>query len=295
MQEQVSRSVQLSVIIPCHNAAATLGYQLEALLSQQWHERWEVIAVDNGSTDTTRQVIEAFQKRMPNLRYIYADERHSAAYARNIGVIHAQANNIAFCDADDEVASGWVAAMGEALKTHDFIASRWDTIKLNPASIRGSRKNGQENSLQQYTYPHYLPHAGGCGLGVKRSIHLQHNGFDEDMKLLEDTDYCWRLQLAGHTLTFIPDALIYIRYRENLTGTFRQALGYGEYNVLLYKRYRKHGMPALSLKPGLYAWLHLIEHLRYLSNKQSRSKWIRQLGWRLGRLRGSVRYGVLAL
>jgi len=116
--------MKLSVIIPCFNAANMIAVQLEALANQQCSEPWEVIASDNGSTDKTVAIVEQYQKKLPNLRIVNSSELRGAAHARNVGALTAAGDALVFCDADDEVAPGWVAAMGEALSKYDFVACR---------------------------------------------------------------------------------------------------------------------------------------------------------------------------
>ena len=287
--------MKLSVIIPCYNAAATLGQQLEALSKQQWDEPWEVILADNGSTDASVAVAEAFRQRLPNLRIIDVSQRKGPAYARNAGAWHTSGEAFAFCDADDEVAPGWVAAIGEALSQHDFVAGKLEYKKLNPDWVLSTRSEGQHDGLQPYTYPPYLPHASSCNLGCKRTVFEQVGGFDESMRYLEDTDFCWRVQLAGTELHFVPQAEVHYRLRDSKRELFRQAQKYGEYNVLLYKRFRAHGMPPLSWKQGAKAWLKLLLNMRSLVRPAARPKWVRNFGWRWGRLKGSIRHRVFAL
>jgi GT2 family glycosyltransferase len=62
-------------------------------------------------------------------------------------------------------------------------------------------------------------------------------GFDETLPFLEDTDYVWKAQLAGAKFHFVPDAVMRVRYRETLSGIYRQKRNYAEYNVFLSKRY----------------------------------------------------------
>jgi glycosyltransferase involved in cell wall biosynthesis len=122
---------KLSVIMPCLNGAATIAIQLEALAAQQWSEPWEVIIADNGSTDATFQIIEQYHDRLPGLRVVNASDKPGSAHARNVGVRAASADRLAFCDVDDMVEPGWVAAMGNALAEHDFVASIVALDKLN--------------------------------------------------------------------------------------------------------------------------------------------------------------------
>ena len=233
--------------------------------------------------------------KLPSLTLIDASDERGSAYARNTGARAARGRSLTFVDADDVVAPGWLAALGTALGTHAFVASSHDFEILNGAVVRQSRKNAQGGGLQDYVYPYFLPHAGGCGLGIRRTLHEAVGGFDERVTILEDTDYCWRVQLAGHELQFVPDALIYIRFRADAHSIYRQAKSYGEFNVFLYKRYRDKGMPPLSWKSGVLGWVGVAKTLPQLTDETTRNRWLWQFGWRWGRLLGSLRYHVLAL
>jgi glycosyltransferase involved in cell wall biosynthesis len=281
--------MKLSVIIPCLNASSTIAVQLEALANQSWSAPWEVIISDNGSTDESRTVVERYKDRLPNLRIVDASDRQGAAHARNVGALVATGEALAFCDADDEIAPGWVAAIGESLSKYDFVASRFDFEKLNPLA-RHKRKS-QRDGLPKIWYPPYLSHAGGCGLGVKRSVHESVGGFDESLPVLEDTDYCFRIQLAGVEFYFVPDAVVYVRQRDKLRGLYRQARLWAEYNIFLYKRYRRPGMEVSQpWKQHLREWKRLIRRSPQLLHKESRGGWVRRLGWQIGRLKGSIKY-----
>lgn len=287
--------MKLSVIIPCRNCADTVGRQLEALSRQIWSDDWEVIVADNGSHDETRAVVESYGDRLPRLRIVDASDRPGAGHARNVAARHATGDAFLFCDADDEVAEGWLAEMGKALERHDFVASAHDLEKLNDDLTLATRRNNQKDGVQKYSYPPFLPHAATCGLGVKRETHELVGGFEERLLRLQDTDYCWRIQLAGTPLSFAPEAVVHYQLRSDALQTFQQAIRYGEYNVLLYKLYRPKGMPALPWKAQLRSWWILLRSMRSFRTPEQRVRLIRNVGWRLGRVKGSLKYRVLAL
>ncbi|MBD2463756.1 glycosyltransferase [Oscillatoria sp. FACHB-1407] len=287
--------MRLSVIIACFNAAQTIGVQLEALALQTWCEPWEIIVADNGSTDDSRAVVEQFKCRLPNLKLIDASKVRGVAHARNVAVSIAQGESLAFCDADDEVAPGWVAAMGEALATYDFVACRREYAKLNEPWLLKVRSLNQQNGVQTYRYPPFLPHASSSALGVKRTLFQSIGGFDESMQCLSDTDFCWRLQLAGTKLEFVPNAVVHYRFRPNTWKICTQARKYGKYNVFLYEKYRSKGMPKLTLKMGLAGWWQLLRGAPKLLNSSERVRWLRDLSWRIGRLEGCLKYKLIAL
>ena len=286
--------MKLSVIIPCYNGADTISEQLDALSGQYWSEPWEVVVADNRSTDDSMAIVRRYHGKVPNLRIVDASERQGQPYALNVGAEAAAGDALAFCDADDVVGSGWVAAMGSALSRYDFVAGRMDTEKLNRLWVQKSHSNPQKDGLKKYNYPPYLSHAGGGTLGVKKKLHQAIGGFDEAFPYLHDTDFCWRLQLSGTQLHFVPQAVSHIRYRDTLKGIFRQAIGYAEYNVLLYKKFRQHGMPRLHYQTVLSAWLIFFKKLPSIRSKANLASWIWQLGWRYGRLKGCLKHRVIA-
>lgn len=290
-----SRPPSVSVVVPCYNAADTLGEQLAALAEQRWQGAWEVVVADNGSTDASREVAESFRDRLPSLRVVEASGRGGPGHARNRGAAEARGEILLFTDADDRVGEGWLAAMAWALEEHDFVAARYDAERLNPPAVARARNNPQADALIPYTYPPFLPHAGGSSLGVRRALHEAVGGFDEDLPALEDTDYCWRIQLQGTPLHLVPKATVHIRYRHEATGLFRQSFHFGIYNVALYKRYRQQGMPRLPLTAGLARWAKLLLTAHRLLLPSTRTQWLGQLGWRHGRLWGCLRFRTLAL
>ena len=115
--------MKITVVIPRFNDGETIGSQLEALAKQVWSGEWEVVVSDNGSRDNTLAVVEQFKQRLPNLRVVDSSDRRGPGHARNVGVHEATGEGILFCDADDEVAQGWLEAMARALVENDFIAA----------------------------------------------------------------------------------------------------------------------------------------------------------------------------
>ncbi|MCY7285212.1 MAG: glycosyltransferase family 2 protein, partial [Cyanobacteria bacterium CAN_BIN43] len=173
--------IKLSVILPCFNGAATIATQLEALASQQWSEPWEVIVVNNGSTDESMEIVQQYRDRLPNLQVVDAhtpgEPRKPVAHSYNTGIKASQGEAVAFCEADDEVAPSWVAAMGNALSTHDFVAGSLEYSRLNPTwlvAAYGSRFGSRPQEAELLGDQQVVPSrafGSGCNLGMKRSLY----------------------------------------------------------------------------------------------------------------------------
>jgi glycosyltransferase involved in cell wall biosynthesis len=287
---------RLSVVIPVLNGADTIAAQLDALAVQKWSEPWEVVVADNGSTDGTRELVESYRGRLPDLRIADASAKRSQAYAMNVGVREARAEAIAFCDADDRVRPGWVAAMGEALAEHGFVASRIDDRELNEPWVRESRDPILASSLPTLWFPPHVAFAAGGGLGVRRSVHDAVGGLDESFARLEDLDYCVRIQLAWTPLVMAADAVVDYRYRDTLRGIFRQAYLYGFGMAAVEARHGERRAwrpwrPAAWLVDG---WKPLFGLLPRLGRRGRRARLAWLVGWQVGRYHGSFRHRILA-
>jgi glycosyltransferase involved in cell wall biosynthesis len=285
----------LSVVIPCLNAVDTIGAQLDALGDQRWSGRWEVVVADNGSTDETVAVVEAHRDRLPALRIVDASDRRGAGHARNRGVEEARGDSVAYCDADDEVGEGWLAAMGDALAVHEFVACRQDDEKLNEPWVRESRERKFAESLPTLPFPPHLAYTGAGSLGVRRRLHEAVGGFDVALNL-EDVDYCIRIQLLGPSLQFVPQAVMHYRYRATLSSIFGQARRYGRGMAELQRKHKPRGVRFPRQRKWLIAgWKPALRHLPHVARPGDRAKLAWILGWQVGRYQGSLRHRVLAV
>jgi glycosyltransferase involved in cell wall biosynthesis len=239
-------AVALSVVIACKNVAQTIGVQLDALAKQRSDLDWEVLLCDNGSQDRTLEIAEEYQGKVPGLRVIPAAGRRGPAFARNVGAAASVARWLAFVDADDEVAADWLPATAAGLRQHEFIAGRFEAQRLNSPSVLRSRQLDQDTELQYSPFGLPLPHAGGGNLGVSRAVFEEVGGFDDRLRCLEDTDFCWRVQLAGYPLVFWPDAVVHVRLRSSASGQWAQGRTYGSAAAVLDARYRGTAAASLS-------------------------------------------------
>lgn len=234
--ETTGPALAASVIIAAYNAATSLAEQLEALLPQISDDT-EVLVCDNGSRDATSRVAGRYVGD-GRLRVIDASDRRGPAAARNIGAAHARGRLLLFCDADDVVAPGWVAAMVAALSDADLVAGALDGRTLNTAN----RASVSWEVSADIRMPFWTRYGAGASsnLGIRAETFASVDGFDERLRTAEDVDLCWRVQLAGHVFSRDRSALVRSRQRDGRRAVFRQAYAYGAGSRALRAKYRAY-------------------------------------------------------
>jgi glycosyltransferase involved in cell wall biosynthesis len=234
-------AIEISVIVPAFQAADTIGQQLESLARQAFRGAWEVIVVDDASTDHTSSIAQSYRDRLPGLRVIRRPLRGGANAARNLGAAVARGTSLVFCDADDEADEGWLAAMAAGLADADGIGGRIDLDRLNSPRMAARRRPfAYESGL---TIDPSLPLSPiGANCGVRRDVWKALGGFDEHLRWGGDdeTDFYWRLQFASYTLTYADEAVMGYRLRTQLGALLRQQYRWGYSRRQLIRAYGRN-------------------------------------------------------
>ena len=275
----------VSVVVPVLDEEEHIAEQLEALAAQRYPGAWELLLVDNGSTDRSLGIASGFAGRLP-LRIVDASDRRGLNHARNVGAANAAGDFLAFCDADDVVSPGWLAALVAAADQGDIVAGSLDFASLNEELQRAWQP---DDPMTELPVAHgFLPYAPGGNCGVWTEI-ARELGWDEDFRFgSSDIEFSWRAQLAGRRVVFAPAAVVCQRYRRTLRGLARQYFAYGRSGPQLSRRFAEHGMlPDRELRAQ---WRWLVRRARdLLGPRERRGNWIRIAAMSLGRLAGSVR------
>lgn len=216
---------EVSVVIPAYNAVPYIGQAVRSVLAQTYRDV-EIIVVDDGSTDTTRDVLAAFGD---HIRYIY-QENQERAVARNTGIAHAQGEYIAFLDADDywhpEKIAKQMKALDEcpdcdAVYTHILYVAP-DGRPLPPHRQLAFPPAAEIDLLPRLLLGHFL----GCSsVMARRTLVEAVGGFDPTLCYIEDWDF--NLRLAVRTgFSCVAERLTH--YRQYPEST---ALRAGQYNA----------------------------------------------------------------
>lgn len=285
----------VSVVMPLRNGAAELAEQLAALAAQTHRGPTEVIVADNGSTDAGPALVRSWQPRLPGLRLVDASARAGTSYARNAGIRASRGDLLLFCDHDDIVSPGWIAAMVRALAQHDAVGGRLEREALNDEVALAARPlKPRDELLDSFGYLPYTPFANA---GIRRDLWLRLGGLDEDYRYgSDDVVFFWRAQLSGASLGFAADAVVHYRLRRKPAAIARQAYGYGSSHPRLFREFRAVGMPRSDLAAAGRDWADIIAGLPALFGPNTRrAAWAWRAAMRCGRLVGSLRTGVVYL
>lgn len=271
----------VTVVIPCRNAAPWLGEQLAAVTAQDYAGPLEVIVADNGSTDDSREIAAAW----PGVTVLDASAVRGPNHARNVGSRAGGGSLILTCDADDVVDGGWVSAMVAALADFDLVGGHLEVDSLNPPEVR---RRPLAAAVPKYGF---LPIVSGGNFGIRRTVLEALGGWNEEFTGgPDDTELCWRAQLAGYRYGRTPDAVVHYRYRTTARAAARQAYDGGRRIPTLIRTFRHAGMSyrGIALRVVRFAG-YLVAMLPLLPfSRRIRIEWVRRasLGW--GFVRGLV-------
>ena len=286
-------SPTVSVVMPVHGDAQDIGHQLAALSLQTYPDWWEVVVADNGCTDATLEVVRSWSARVPNLRIVPARARRGANHARNQGAAAAAGHLLVFCDSDDVVATNWLEALCRAAVDADLVGGHVDVDVLNGPTVRAWRDSLTVDGLPEGH--DFLPHVVSANCAIWRDVYEAAGGWDEEFPVAgDDVDLSWRVQLRGGKIAFAPDAVVYYRLRPGILALARQMVEYGMAAALLYKKFRDVGAQRPPAIIGLKYWVRLLQRgPGMMTTAAGRGRWVHDLAYEWGRLRGGLRHRVL--
>lgn len=226
----------ISVVVPAYNAQRTLRHCLTSLFEQSYpRERYEVIVIDDGSTDTTTAIAREFGVRL------HHSARRGPAAARNLGIAMSRAALVAFTDADCVAHPDWLRELAQALADPDVGGAGGPILTyVRPHQSKAERFCDECLPLVNYLSgpDEYLPHLFTANAAYRRELLVRLGGFDPGLFTGEDVDLSWRLQLnTEHTVRFAVRATIFHWHRASVAGLARQYRQYGFGEILLDTRY----------------------------------------------------------
>lgn len=210
--------MKVSIIIPTYNEAAVLTNCLNALLTQDVSS-FEIIVVDDGSTDTTDTLLTQFYTHHKNITLLKQDHK-GAGSARNLGAKKAHGEILVFVDADMTFKKDFVSNLIKPIETEDVIGTfSKDELVLNWQNIWARCWNWNANLPDKYRLPANYPNQQKVFRAIKRSEFLKVGGFTPG-GYTDD----WSLSEKLNTLAqSAPNAVFYHSNPESLSEVFTQA------------------------------------------------------------------------
>jgi GT2 family glycosyltransferase len=218
-----------SVIIPTYARSAELSVCLEALARQRLSSKcFEVLVVDDGSAAPPRSVVQQYKGRL-DIELLIVEHGGPAA-ARNFGAKRACGEFLVFTDDDCRPAPQWLEAL--SIRCSDLPDHILGGRTLN--ALEGNQYAVTSQIILDLAYAHHNDSGvGGArffasnNLAVPASRFRTLGGFDSTFKTSEDREFCDRWIQNGYRLTYAPEAVVYHAHALNLSGLWRQHLGYG--------------------------------------------------------------------
>jgi biofilm PGA synthesis N-glycosyltransferase PgaC len=216
------------IVVPCHNEGALINETVEYLLDCRY-PNFEILLVNDGSADETRQVLDALAGRDAKVRVIHLAHNQGKAVALTTAALMTRAEYLACIDADallDPDAVTWM--MNHLLESPRAAAVTGNPRVRNRSTLLGRLQLGEYSSIvglikrAQRTYGRVFTVSGVVACFRKSALHDV--GYWSPNMLTEDIDVSWRLQLRHWDVRFEPNALCWVLTPETLNGLWKQRL-----------------------------------------------------------------------
>jgi len=243
----------VSVVITCYNYGQFLSEAIESVLSQSY-KNIEIIVVDDGSTDNTKEAAGAY-KGHKNFHYLY-QENQGVASARNIGLNNAKGTYLVFLDADDILKPEFVKVHLECLEQNTSIDYAYCLMKVF------GRKEEAVAEILEFDPKLLVQRNFIHSSAMFRCNVIKKYRYDQKLQALEDWDLYLGLLENNHIGKLIPRELLLYRKHDALVSRSDSILNAESQVGINYSIYKKH--PALY--PKGYA-------TTYLLNRRARQIW----------------------
>jgi glycosyltransferase involved in cell wall biosynthesis len=227
--------MKYSLIIPACDAEKTIASCLESALNQSLsREDYEIIVVDDGSTDNTPGIVKKYPVRL------IQQKNQGRAAARNRGIKDARGDILVFTDSDCELDFDFIKNIIFPIEQENEIVG-----------VQGSYGTKQEGLMARFAQAEieirykrmaknkYIDFIGTYAAAYKRGVFQKYGGFDIGFPVGEDTDFSYRLHQKGHKMIFVSEAFVYHRHPAKLTHYLKSKFYRGYWRMRLYRKYPK--------------------------------------------------------
>lgn len=273
--------LKISVVVVCYNERENIDQCISSLMKQNYsHDFYETIFVDNNSTDGTKEIISSYAEKYANIRLIINPVRGIAG-SRNLGLMNAQYDYVAFIDADCYAPESWLEKLAAGFERHY-------TIDKKTAAVGGSNVPPEQHSrfydvlnifLNTYLGSHgsvqgkrfqidkKVPHLPTVNVLYDKNVLRAVGGYDITFTNIgEDQDLSYRLAKNGYHFYYLAGAEITHKLRPDLRKWLQNMFVYGKGRMWLMRKHPDRVewpllLPAVfvfSLPFTLLAFIHFV-------------------------------------
>ena len=214
----------VSFVVPVHNGRRTLTQVLDAIESERDGRPFEIIMVDDGSSDGSERWLA--EHRATGRIRVVPGARLGAAAAVNAGIREARHPIICQVDQDVVLERGWLTELLTALEDPDVAAAQGHYVAANDAGL-WARVMGRDLAWRYARMPRFIDHVCTGNTAYRASALHAVGLLDESLGYGYDNDLSYRLIASGYRLAFRPNARSVHLWREGLSGYARQQFGFG--------------------------------------------------------------------
>jgi GT2 family glycosyltransferase len=223
---------RISVVVCTYNGQRTIRDCLQGLLGLQY-SNFEVIVVDDGSTDATAAIVRQYGVAPTTTAH------RGLSHARNVGIETATGEIVAFIDDDARPDPHWLTYLAATFLRTDHVGVGGPNIApAGDGVIAECVANSPGGPMHVLLSDQEAEHIPGCNMAFRKAALQAIGGFDPQFRTAgDDVDVCWRLRQAGGTLGFSAAAMVWHHRRNSVRAYWRQQQGYAKAEVLLERKW----------------------------------------------------------
>lgn len=230
---------RVSVVVCSYNGAATIEETLRGLAALDYPD-YEVIVVNDGSTDATPEIAARYDVRL------ISTENRGLSAARNTGMNAATGEIVAYTDDDAYPDPHWLQFLAAALLRSEHAAIGGPNIApYTDNHVAECVANAPGGPLHVLVADEVAEHIPGCNMAYWRDRLMAVGGFNPRYRVAgDDVDVCWKLQAAGETIGFCAAAVVWHHRRPSISRYLKQQRGYAKAEALLAEAWPEKYNPA---------------------------------------------------
>jgi len=223
---------RISVVVCSFNGASTIRDTLNGLSKLDYPD-YEIIVVDDGSTDSTPQIASEYHVRL------ISTENMGLSQARNAGIQAATGEMVAFIDDDAYPDVDWLKFLASSIFEGKYVGVGGPNLPPpNDGWKADAVANAPGNPSVVLLTDRVAEHIPGCNMMFRKDELDMIGGFDPIFRVAgDDVDLCWRLREAGATIGFSPAAVVWHHRRNSIRKSWRHQVGYGQAESLLERKW----------------------------------------------------------